>query len=60
MSEDGRPVTAAKGLVLGAHHAIADASPLQVLIYPGGEGTRGFCATPSTSSGSAPNARPSR
>jgi transcriptional regulator GlxA family with amidase domain len=46
MSQDGLPVTAAKGLVLGAHHAIADAPPLQVLIYPGGEGTRGLLRDP--------------
>lgn len=60
MSQDGRPVTAAKGLVLGAQHAIADAPPLQVLTYPGGEGTRVLCATRNTSIGYAPNARPSR
>ena len=60
MSQDGLPVTASKGLVLGAHHAIADAPPLQVLIYPGGEGTRGLLRAPNTSIGSAPNARPSR
>src|SRR6476619_1274920 len=46
MSQDGLPVTAAKGLVLGAHHAIADAPLLQVLIYPGGEGTRGLLRDP--------------
>lgn len=40
MSQDGRAVTAAKGLVLGAHHALADAPPLQVLVHPGGQGTR--------------------
>jgi transcriptional regulator GlxA family with amidase domain len=40
MSQDGRPVTASKGLVLGAHHALADAPPLQVLVHPGGQGTR--------------------
>lgn len=40
MSENGRPVTAAKGLVLGAHHSLADAPPLQVLVHPGGQGTR--------------------
>ena len=46
MSQDGLPVTAAKGLVLGAHHAVAGAPPLQVLIYPGGEGTRGLLRDP--------------
>jgi len=40
LSENGRPVTAAKGLVLGAHHCLADAPPLQVLVHPGGQGTR--------------------
>jgi transcriptional regulator GlxA family with amidase domain len=40
ISHDGGPVTAAKGMVLGAHHALADAPPLEVLIHPGGQGTR--------------------
>lgn len=40
LSRDGRPVTAAKGLVLGAHHAIAQAPALEVLVHPGGVGTR--------------------
>ena len=40
MSADGAPVRAAKGLVLGAHHSIADAPPLDVLLHPGGRGTR--------------------
>jgi len=40
LSADGHPVTAAKGLVLGAHHALADAPPLEVLLHPGGHGTR--------------------
>jgi transcriptional regulator GlxA family with amidase domain len=40
LSADGRPVRAAKGLVLGAHHSIADAPPLDVLLHPGGRGTR--------------------
>lgn len=40
LSADGRPVTAAKGLVLGAHHAVPDAPPLEVLLHPGGQGTR--------------------
>jgi transcriptional regulator GlxA family with amidase domain len=39
-SLDGKPVTAAKGLVLGAHSAIDDAPPLDVLLHPGGRGTR--------------------
>ena len=40
LSKSGGPVTAAKGLVLGAHHAIADAPALDVLLHPGGQGTR--------------------
>jgi transcriptional regulator GlxA family with amidase domain len=40
VSRDGKPVRAAKGLVLGAHHSFADAPPLDVLIHPGGQGTR--------------------
>lgn len=40
VSHDGGPVTAAKGMVLGAHHALADAPSLEVLIHPGGHGTR--------------------
>lgn len=40
LSPDGGPVRAAKGLVLGAHHSIADAAALDVLINPGGPGTR--------------------
>jgi len=46
LSADGRPVTAAKGLVLGAHHAVADAPPLEVLLHPGGKGTRPLLRTP--------------
>jgi transcriptional regulator GlxA family with amidase domain len=40
LSRDGAPVTAAKGLVLGAHVAADDAPPLEVLVHPGGQGTR--------------------
>jgi transcriptional regulator GlxA family with amidase domain len=40
MSADGRPVTGAKGLVLGAHVAVDDAPPLEVFVHPGGRGTR--------------------
>jgi len=39
-SRDGASVTAAKGLVLGAHTSYAEVPALDVLIYPGGEGTR--------------------
>jgi len=47
LSRDGRPVTAAKGLVLGAHHALDDAPPLGVLVHPGGGGTRPLMDDPS-------------
>ena len=40
LSQDGGPVECAKGLVVQAHHSYADAPPLAVLIYPGGQGTR--------------------
>ena len=40
LSADGEPVVGAKTLVLGAHHSIDDAPPLDVLIHPGGPGTR--------------------
>jgi transcriptional regulator GlxA family with amidase domain len=40
ISRDGAPVTAAKGLVLGAHAAIDGAPRLDVLVHPGGQGTR--------------------
>lgn len=47
LSADGRPVTAAKGLVLGAHHPLTDAPPLEVLVHPGGQGTRPLLRSPS-------------
>ncbi|WP_107772756.1 DJ-1/PfpI family protein [Nocardioides sediminis] len=40
LSVDGAPVTGAKSLVLGAHHSVRVAPPLDVLIHPGGPGTR--------------------
>ena len=40
LSADGAPVVGAKTLVLGAHHSIDDAPALDVLIHPGGPGTR--------------------
>jgi transcriptional regulator GlxA family with amidase domain len=39
-SRDGQPVTAAKGLVLGAHGSFEDTPRLDVLVHPGGRGTR--------------------
>jgi transcriptional regulator GlxA family with amidase domain len=46
LSVDGAPVRAAKGLVLAAHHSIADAPPLDVLLHPGGRGTRPMLRDP--------------
>lgn len=40
ISPGGREVLAAKGLVLGAHHRMDDAPPLDILIHPGGPGAR--------------------
>ncbi|MCM3266616.1 DJ-1/PfpI family protein [Streptomyces thermoviolaceus] len=39
-SADGKPVTCAKGLTVEAHHAMADMPALDVLLHPGGRGTR--------------------
>jgi transcriptional regulator GlxA family with amidase domain len=38
LSRDGEPVTAAQGLVIGAHGAWDTAAPLGVLVHPGGGG----------------------
>jgi transcriptional regulator GlxA family with amidase domain len=46
MSADGAPVTGAKGLVIGANHALSDAPALDVLIHPGGWGTRRLLQEP--------------
>lgn len=40
LSADGGPVRCAKGLVIGAHHSFENAPRLEVLIHPGGVGTR--------------------
>ena len=40
LSPDGRPVHGAKTLMLGAHHSIDDAPAMDVLVHPGGPGTR--------------------
>jgi transcriptional regulator GlxA family with amidase domain len=40
LSRDGTPVRGAKGLGIEAHHAMADAPSLEVLVHPGGQGTR--------------------
>lgn len=46
VSREGRPVTAAKGLVLVPEHSYADVGPLDVLVYPGGRGTRAHLSDP--------------
>lgn len=40
MSVDGGSVRGAKGLTVQPHSSFADAPPLDVLLYPGGRGTR--------------------
>jgi len=40
LSKSGGLVECAKGLVVQAQHLYADVPPLEVLIYPGGRGTR--------------------
>lgn len=40
LSRSGGLVRCAKGLAVAAHCSYADAPPLEVLIYPGGSGTR--------------------
>jgi transcriptional regulator GlxA family with amidase domain len=46
ISRDGNSVRAAKGLVLGAHHSFDSMPPLEVLIHPGGPGTRTLMRDP--------------
>ncbi|MGH3095953.1 MAG: DJ-1/PfpI family protein [Streptosporangiales bacterium] len=40
LSRDGGAVHCAKGLTVEAHHSFADAPDLDVLLHPGGQGTR--------------------
>lgn len=40
LSPSGGLVRCAKGLTVQAHHSFADAPPLEVLLHPGGQGTR--------------------
>ena len=46
LSADGADVIGAKNLVLGAHHSFEDAPALDVLIHPGGHGTRRLLRDP--------------
>jgi transcriptional regulator GlxA family with amidase domain len=40
LSRDGGLVRCSKGLTIGAHHSFADAPAYDVLVHPGGRGTR--------------------
>lgn len=40
LSRRGGAVQCAKGLIVHAHHSFAEAPPMDVLLYPGGRGTR--------------------
>jgi transcriptional regulator GlxA family with amidase domain len=46
LSRDGGEVDCAKGLTIRAHHSFADAPPLDVLVHPGGRGTRQLVKDP--------------
>lgn len=46
ISQGGADVIGAKDLVLGAHHSAATAPDLDVLVYPGGVGTRRLLRDP--------------
>ncbi len=46
LSAGGANVTGAKGMVLGAHHSLDEAPALDVLIHPGGHGTRRLLRDP--------------
>jgi transcriptional regulator GlxA family with amidase domain len=46
LSRDGAAVTAAKGLPLTPHHSMGDVPALDVLIHPGGQGTRTLMRNP--------------
>jgi len=46
VSADGGPVLGAKNLTLGAHHSIPGAPTWDVLIHPGGAGTRRLLRDP--------------
>ncbi len=46
LSAGGADVIGAKNLVLGAHHSLEDAPALDVLIHPGGDGTRRLLSDP--------------
>lgn len=43
---DGGPVTAAKGLPMVPHHAAADVGDVEIVLHPGGQGTRPLLEDP--------------
>lgn len=45
LSKSGGLIECAKGLVVQAQYSYADIPPLELLIYPGGRGTRPHCKT---------------
>lgn len=45
LSRSGGLVSCAQGLIVQAQHSWVDAPALEVLVYPGGQGTRGHCTT---------------
>jgi transcriptional regulator GlxA family with amidase domain len=45
-SVDGAPVTAAKGLRITPHASAAEVGPLDVVLHPGGQGTRPLLRDP--------------
>jgi len=57
LSRDGEPVTAAKGLVLGAHVALGDARGWTCFCIPLARAPAGSCATRRTWTGCATNVR---
>ena len=46
VSSHGAPVVAAKGLTMAADHSMSGMPPLDVLIHPGGQGTRPLMRDP--------------
>jgi transcriptional regulator GlxA family with amidase domain len=46
LSRDGSPVVAAKGLTLSPHYSLGEMPNLDVLIHPGGQGTRSLMRAP--------------
>ncbi|QYG93981.1 DJ-1/PfpI family protein [Iamia sp. SCSIO 61187] len=43
---DGGPVTAAKGLPMVPHHGAADVGAMEIVLHPGGQGTRPLLKDP--------------